>query len=81
MQREPEVTLTYEELSNLQEKGRQRALSMLQHNAEARERIERQFGVEYCKRRYPELYGINRPPDYAEPTGTGGIPGLPLITP
>lgn len=59
--------LSMHEFSSLLEKGRQMALEMIKNNPAARERVEKAYGKDYCKRRYPEAYGINRPPVYDEP--------------
>jgi hypothetical protein len=59
--------LTMFQFSELLEKGRRRALAMMMTNPESRDRVEKAFGLDYCKGRYPELYGINRPPVYDEP--------------
>lgn len=72
--------LSVHDFPALLEKGRRKALEMIKHNPAARERVEKAFGIEYCKGRYPEAYGIDRPPVYDEPTNAGGLPmNIPLI--
>ncbi len=58
------------EFITLLEKGRRRALDMLRHNPSARDRVIKAFGLDYVKARYPELYGIDKPPIYDEPPGS-----------
>lgn len=67
-------SLSTPEFFELLEKGRRRALEMMRHNPAARERVEKEFGLDYTKRRYPELYGINRAPVYDEPSDKPPVP-------
>lgn len=45
-----------DEWSLAAERGRRVAAAMVAENPEARARVESVYGVEYCKRRYPEAY-------------------------
>ncbi len=38
------------------EKGRLLAAQAIAHNPDQKKRVEDMFGVEYCKRRFPEAY-------------------------
>lgn len=67
-------TIDPNEFLTLLEKGRRKALDMLRHNPAARERVIKTFGLDYFKARYPELYGINKPPVYDEPSGRPPVP-------
>lgn len=62
----PGVVMDAEEYKTLLEKGRTRAAINMLLDPECRRRMEDRFGVEKCKRRYPEVYGIDRAPDYRE---------------
>ena len=48
--------LTPLEIAEAEEKGRWMAASMMYHNVESRTRVEAEFGIEYCRQRYPEVY-------------------------
>ena len=38
------------------EKGRLLAAQAIAHNPDQKKRVEDMFGIEYCKRRFPEAY-------------------------
>lgn len=51
----PELELSYTEYDLLAEKGRRMAAKAML-DPESRARVEKAYGADYCRRRYPETY-------------------------
>jgi hypothetical protein len=51
--------MSQREIDTAMERGRQMAARKMAEDAEARRRVEDVYGVEYCRRRYPEAYRGN----------------------
>jgi len=51
--------MTSLEVAVAMERGRQMAARKVAEDPEARRRVEDAYGVEYCRRRYPEAYRGN----------------------
>ena len=51
-----ELGLSLFEHNELTERGRLRAALAMKMNPISRERVEREYGIDYCQRRYPEVY-------------------------
>ncbi len=48
------------------ERGRLAAAAMVAENPESRQRVESIYGVDYCKRRYPEAYAPGSVKEWAK---------------
>jgi len=53
----PDIFMTPEEISIAKERGRSMAAQAIIAHADARERVESEYGIEFCKNRWPEAYG------------------------
>jgi hypothetical protein len=51
--------MTSSEIDSAMERGRQMAARKVAEDPEARKRVEEAYGLEYCRRRYPEAYRVN----------------------
>ncbi len=51
-----DTVLTPEEFVTASERGRLMAAEAIKCNPESRKRVESQFGIPHCRRRYPEAY-------------------------
>ena len=54
-----DVVMTQAEYDEACEKGRCKALVKIIHDPDARARVETEFGIEYCMKRYPEAYATH----------------------
>ena len=48
--------MTPQEVVEAKERGRKMAAEAIRINPESRRRVESTYGIEHCKRRYPEAY-------------------------
>jgi hypothetical protein len=57
LQRTEEVPyLTPDQIAEFSERGRSRAAVAILLNPDARTRVEEKYGIEFCKKRWPEAY-------------------------
>ncbi len=56
--------MSVDEYMQARERGRRKAVAVLMVDLEKRQELEATYGVEYCKRRYPEVYRLNVPPRF-----------------
>ncbi len=54
--------LTQSEIDIARERGRQMACRRIMEDDDARRRVEEAYGIEYCRRRYPEAYQVRLEP-------------------
>ena len=50
------VPMTPEEIAIAQERGRSMAAQAIICRPDARQRVEEQYGIDFCKNRWPEAY-------------------------
>lgn len=56
----PPVFMTPAEIELARERGRQKSLTNVINNPEARVRVETAYGVEFCRSKWPEAYGLSK---------------------
>lgn len=55
----PDIIMTPDEVMMAKERGRLMAAQAVIANPESRKRVEVQYGIEFCKNRWPEAYRRN----------------------
>jgi hypothetical protein len=56
----PDIVMTPEEIFLAKERGRRMEAEAVRCNPEARKRVETKYGIEFCKNRWPEAYGLQQ---------------------
>jgi hypothetical protein len=51
--------MTPDEIAEAKERGRRMAAEAVRLNPDSRRRVESQYGIEFCKNRWPEAYREN----------------------
>lgn len=62
-----DIPMSPEEYITSRERGRRLAAQNMIANPEARERVEKAYGVVRCRVQYPEVYGLDAKPQIVLP--------------